>query len=363
MTYRVELGESVEVALRRIGHELTTDALVHLRGIDGPDADPVKAVHRSRKRCKELRGLVRLVRPALGDRYREANVTFRDAARVLSDYRDAHALLATFDDMVAVCCEDLPDGGLGPVRVELLRRATASTVALSGESEIVAEAIELIEDGRSQIDRWELDDDDSEWAAIGSGIAKTYGRGVDALHSTFDDPTAEHFHELRKRAKYTWYHLQLIEATAPGVLGPLADRFHLLSDALGDAHDLAVLRAKIDSDPDMFGGHVVSERTSLFFGNAQSELERRAVSAARRLYAESPKRFVRRLGDYWRVAEQHGAESSTGELTDLFESTSPLSNLTVRELRARAESAGIIGRWSMRRDELVTTMMANGVGA
>lgn len=171
------MEEPVEVALKRIGQELAVDALDHLRVIDGPDADPVKAIHRSRKRCKELRGLVRLVRPALGDRYSTANAAFRDAARVLSDYRDSHALLATFDDLVAVRFEDLPDGGLGPIRVELSRRATASTAAVGGDSEVVAEAIELIEDGRSQIDRWQLDGPDSEWGPVASGIAKTYGPG------------------------------------------------------------------------------------------------------------------------------------------------------------------------------------------
>ena len=47
-------------------------------------------VHDVRKRCKKVRGLLRLVRPGLGPDYRRANADVRDAARELSSLRDAH---------------------------------------------------------------------------------------------------------------------------------------------------------------------------------------------------------------------------------------------------------------------------------
>ena len=48
-------------------------------------------------------------------------------------------------------------------------------------------------------------------------------------------------HEWRKRTKDAGYHVRLLRDAAPSILEPLEDRFHDLSDALGDAHDLVVI--------------------------------------------------------------------------------------------------------------------------
>src|SRR5215471_7581166 len=60
-----------------------------------------KAVHDARKRLKRVRAGLRLLRTALGDRlYREENASFRDAARPLTEVRDAKVLLDTFDQLL-----------------------------------------------------------------------------------------------------------------------------------------------------------------------------------------------------------------------------------------------------------------------
>src|SRR6056297_195459 len=99
MGYVLERDESVEDGVRRIAREQLDDAVDDLENLI--DDDPADAVHDVRKRCKKVRGLVRLVRPSLGeDTYRVANDTARDAGRHLSDLRDATALMETFELVV-----------------------------------------------------------------------------------------------------------------------------------------------------------------------------------------------------------------------------------------------------------------------
>ena len=180
------------------------------------------AVHDFRKRCKKLRGLVRLVRPAMADgQYRAANTSFRDASRALSAHRDAHALVATFDSVIAASTNRLSTGGLGAVHEVLAQRSGAETDAVAERSESIEQALDLLHDGRAQIDDWCLGSEG--WDAIAGGLDKTYPRGVDALAAVVASPTAANHHELRKRAKYTRFHVRLLADAAPSVLRPLRE--------------------------------------------------------------------------------------------------------------------------------------------
>ena len=77
MAYRIRTkDDDVEQAVRRIACEQIDRALAE---IDDDGLDFARKVHQVRKRCKKLRGLVRLVRPAL-DAYGRENAAFRDAA-------------------------------------------------------------------------------------------------------------------------------------------------------------------------------------------------------------------------------------------------------------------------------------------
>lgn len=363
MTYEIQLTEPVGEAVRRIAHEQIDAAIDDLEGIDG-SRDLAGSVHDCRKRCKKARGLVRLVRPSVGDDvYSPANAALRDAARQLSGLRDAHALLETFDDLVAAT-HQLPDGGLGAVRAELARRAEVATASVGDDDERIDRAADLLRATRSRIDDWEPDDD---FSGVAGGLRTTYGRGRDALSEAMRAPSPEVFHEWRKRVKYTWYHLRLLTPVAPSVLEPMADRFHDLADALGDAHDLVVLVDQLDSEPDAFGGDEQSQTARLLLDGWRSDLERRAVGLGRRLYAEKPKHLVKRLGTCWEAAADGGAEPDAGEISALAarlglgtsgHETDGLAQLTVVELHERAGSLEIPGRSAMRRDDLVASLRA-----
>ena len=297
MGYRFERDETVGDAFRRIARTQSDKALDEVGSAAANPADE-DAIHDCRKRCKKLRGLIRLVRPALDQAtYRAANEAFRDAARELSGLRDAQALLATFDSVVAVPSEPPRLDDFESVRAELVRRAGAEPDGDDAGASTFERAGDLLRAGHDLVVDADLHADG--WGAVRGGLAQTYRRGRDALEVVYDDPTPDNFHELRKRAKYSWYHLRLLGPSAPAILDPLAKQFERLAEGLGDAHDLAVLRVQLDDDPDSFGGEATVHAALELLDQHREKLEHDGVSLAEQLYAEPPKPFARRLERYW----------------------------------------------------------------
>jgi CHAD domain-containing protein len=215
MDYSIDPTRPVIDEVRRVAEEQLGRAR---RDLEEPGDDPVAATHDCRKRCSKLRGLARLVRPALGGGYRPANVALRDAARQLDSLRDAHPLLETFDAVVAAEPAGSSGCDLSPVRAELQTRSDeANRRAREGSGELDV-AHRLLVEAEDAIATWELDESGVD--AVADGLRRTYRRGRTALGSAVEDPSDERFHEYRKRTKYTWYHLRLLEPVAPSVLAP-----------------------------------------------------------------------------------------------------------------------------------------------
>ena len=108
-------------------------------------------------------------------------------------------------------------------------------------------------------------------------------------------PLRRNLHEWRKRAKDLWYQLRILRDAWPRLLGVTVDQAHELTELLGDHHDLAVLAE------DLRGREDLGDRDA--FESAIEEHQRELLDAAlehrRRLYAEKPKAFGRRIARYW----------------------------------------------------------------
>ncbi len=151
MAYRLEPSASTQDEVRRVANERLGKAIVLLDGLSGSGPDEIEdAVHEVRKRCKETRGLARLVRPALGDQFGRLNHTVRDAANELSSIRDAHALLGTFDDLRETTGRE-DDPLLDQVRSRQAASADAATRAINAGDRRIKDARRLLVDARCQV--------------------------------------------------------------------------------------------------------------------------------------------------------------------------------------------------------------------
>lgn len=293
MPFRILGHETVEAGVRRIAAEQVERAI---DAVTGGEESIHEGVHDARKRCKKVRAVIRLVRPALGDTYRRENARFRDAGRLVSDARDATAIIETFDGHLAAPFAGQLDGDrLSAVRGVLVERRDEVVDGL-GLDDRVAELVDALRAGRVATQGWSLTDDG--WDALGPGLGKTYGRARKAMAAAYDERTTEAFHEWRKRAKYHRYHLKLLRELWPGPVKARRTACHDLTDYLGDDHDLAVLRGVLEQEAGRFDDGDLRVMLAVL-DRRRGELQALARPVGSRLLAETPDRFVERFGAYW----------------------------------------------------------------
>src|SRR5262245_25721620 len=99
MSFQLQPEHSLRKSLRRIARSQMDAVLKELTaGANGPRDE---VVHEVRKSFKKVRAVLRLVRPVIGEKcYRRENTCFRDAARPLTEVRDARILIETLDALV-----------------------------------------------------------------------------------------------------------------------------------------------------------------------------------------------------------------------------------------------------------------------
>jgi CHAD domain-containing protein len=306
MAYRLSIADDVSSSVRACAREQLAGAVGRL---EHAGEDPVTAVHEARKHLKKTRALLRLARPALGKRaYREENDALREIALALSRARDADVRVQTAAALAEHATGRLPADVFEQLRATLGAEADSER----GDGEAVPDlggVVEALRAAERRVERWPLHD--ADWDDVLRGVARAYTRGRDAFAASRAEPTPERLHEWRKRAKDLWYHQRLLTPAWPGVLSAQADEAHTLTELLGDDHDLAVLVARLAA-PAPLPPAVDAERTALLalVEQRSEELRAAATELGRRIYAESPKAFSRRLARYVRTAVEESRTSA-----------------------------------------------------
>ncbi|NRB55665.1 MAG: CHAD domain-containing protein [Salinicola sp.] len=284
MPYRLKAREEIESGVRRIATEQVDRARRALAG-----EHPADAIHELRQRCKKIRALLRLVRPALGKRYALENRRFRDLAREVAGDRDDQVLVTTFDALLAQVDERIDRRHYAAIRRKLdLRRQHACGQETSPD--LGALDARLLE-AREAIALWCLDR--SGFAAIAGGWQRSYEQGRDALARVRVEPTTVALHDWRKRVKYHRHHCSLLREAWPRVLEARAEEGHRLSDMLAE-HLNAGEMSSVDA----------SRRAQLatWIERRRAKLRSEALPLGRRLFAEPGKPVRKRMARYWGVA-------------------------------------------------------------
>jgi len=305
VTYRLELGETVAAGAARVAREELTSAIDGLAAADAAGRD--KAVHEARKSLKKVRAVLRLVRDGMDpSTYREQNAALRDAGRGMSAARDARVLVDTLDGLTGRFADLLSPGAFSPVRDALAAEHEQLQARRAGDGAGVDGAVAAIGAARDAVDRWDVRDGPS---LLPGGLRRIYARGADRFAEARAEPGPERMHEWRKRAKDLWYSTLLVAPAWPGPLGALADEAHTLADHLGDEHDLAVFAERVLADPGRFRSEADRATMADLAERRREELRSAALGLGRRVYAERPKAFVRRLAAHTRAWRDDGGET------------------------------------------------------
>lgn len=121
MAFRLDQKEPFMKGVKRIVREqidLAFDEMAH-RPIDS-----ITVPHQARKRCKKIRALIRLIKIGMKNReiYQQENRRYRDAARKISDIRDAQVMIETYDHLMDSLNPRIDRREFGPIRRQLSQR-------------------------------------------------------------------------------------------------------------------------------------------------------------------------------------------------------------------------------------------------
>ncbi len=201
-------------------------------------------VHTVRKRIKKARALVPILRESLGKkRTLKVDHSLRDAARPLSESRDAAALLKILDELEERFLGFVPSEAFASARANLLESAAEISRKVLDEDSSFETTTKLLRSADRRLDRWEIDDTQARPL---TAIERSYRRTRNADKIARKDPSSENLHTLRKRAKALRTQLGLLGDGPANPTGRLRLRLGLLARELGERHDLDNLRAVLE---------------------------------------------------------------------------------------------------------------------
>jgi CHAD domain-containing protein len=292
VAYQFKRGEPVPEGIRRIAREQLEAAVDSLNGESKRDA----AIHDARKRVKKTRALLRLVKDELGDVYVAENTRLRDSGRGLSAFRDAAAIIGTFDDLCERYRDELGNHNLDSIRRGLLLHKTRAE-RKAGIKDALHKISASLAHSAKRTGRWTLATDG--FAAIAPGLEDTFRRGAKALADVRKHPRSESFHEWRKRVKDHWYHVRLLEDLWSDVMSGYEKSLKQLEDWLGSDHNLTVLRERIAAEPEFYGTAQDIDLLMSLMSRQEKEWRDCALRMGERVYLEAPGRFRRRMAQLW----------------------------------------------------------------
>jgi hypothetical protein len=215
----------------------------------------------------------------------------RAARRVLSRLRDADASIETFDRLRSRFAERIPEHTAGVIRTRLTRQKTTITRRAQSGAGLVR-AGKTLQRLRRSVKRWVASSIDlSEFPQV---LGRSFRASRKAMKRAQIRGRAPDFHDWRKRVKNLWYQLRLAERMVVGMTTQI-EEFRELETALGEEHNLAVLRRKLSRDRSLRKLNSQIDSLAAMSAALQDELRRSAVVLGMRLLKMSPKEFANDL--------------------------------------------------------------------
>lgn len=296
MAFRFRKNESLPDGLRRIARERVDKASGALQGA----GESPEGIHDARKKFKEIRALLRLAKDVLGASYDLEKAWYRDARRSLSASRESQVALKTWAALLGRFpeLETAPAGALVRHRLETrLEGMSENAARLAAEAR--QRLMESLPEARERIAGWRLGS--AAFEDLAGGIRRTYRQGRRGMRNARGSGDDALWHEWRKRTQDLWYQTKLLRPVWPEGLSDREKRLKRLSDLLGDDHDLAVFRALLGREPELFGHLDFRNQLEERIAARQHHLRTRASRQGSGLWEDRPRDYAHRIEVYWKA--------------------------------------------------------------
>lgn len=292
---------------RRLAEFQIDATMTALSGADGSTGP-----HEARKQLKELRALLRLVRPADEAFFQRENVRYRDIAHALAGVRGAAALVETIDRFIRDFPGETAAGELAGVRRRLVAERDHLIASGSGFEKLAREAVADCRLGRAALDRLDLPERPiKEATLLANGMAKVARKADAARRRARRTDAAIEFHEMRKAVKQHWSHLRLLAKVWPEHRKRRVKATKRLGNRLGELHDIDVMRILIAKEPCRVGSPEEIALLEHLLERKEILLKRKSLKSAKRLFKAKPARLARRVRrNYFRTARRARKEQA-----------------------------------------------------
>ncbi len=306
--HALQLGgaEPLGVGVKRVTMEQLELAA---RGFFGSSADFGLAVHESRKSIKRIRALLRLIRDGLPKKvFAFENQSLRESAHLLADVRETQGVLDAATSVQSLYGDLLADGTFDELVSGLERRRNLAEASALEDPNLVGRFVRSLERAYHRYASWPTDEEarsvygggiDNSYGVIHPGLRRTFSHGRHNMVRAYREPTAENFHDWRKRAKDLRHQMEFLAPLWPEVVVGTAITLDHLGGMLGEDHDLAELSALLTQRPDLCPDPRERSLFNALAGQRRDELQAASEILGRRVFAERPAALTDRFGEYW----------------------------------------------------------------
>jgi hypothetical protein len=295
--YRLHPQQPVAHEVRRIAARQLELAIEGLTGTDLGNQDD--SVHTARRHIKKVRALIRLVRPAMGRRYRVANRVLRAVSQLLAPIADGQATVDTLTRVAERHRRDLPADVAAQVRAWLVRREAMAYEA-AALSDVLETAAALLRAQHDAVEHWRLRP--GGFRAVAGGLQRTARASRRAMARAKASSRSKDYHAWRQRAKDQWLQTRLLEGRCGDALALDERRLEALDGYLGECHNCAILREVLTADSTL--NRSDAARCLRAVRSYERQLRRYARRLGTAIYRETPKDFVKRVRRLWRSTQR-----------------------------------------------------------
>lgn len=272
-------------ALAAAGHAILTDA----RGaLADPRLTDAEVVHELRKALKRWRALLRILAGPIGDRALALRRQARSLMQALAGARDAQSALDALADL-RNAKPPLPAATFGSLEARLLAMKNAAE-AKAFTNPMRRRLSRYLDTASQALERWPIETINS--TAVTDTLASTYRRARRLVPDNWRDAEAERLHELRRRVVEHRHQMEFIDRLPKRRAGPRARQTQCLRNRLGACQDLAVLSGFMAPRQPLARWR---SRTLPAIETRRAAHLNEAAKLSKRLFAEKPKAFRRRL--------------------------------------------------------------------
>lgn len=291
MSYTIETNQPFFAEIQKVADSQVQKALDNFRSQE----DLEETIHDIRKRCKKIRAAWRLVRDELGEEeYKKRNRFYRDTARLISDLRDATSVIEALDMLEVRFGDAVYKSTFAEARKVLQDRRDEQLSQVNGRPAVMKRVEKRLQEGLQSINP--IQQSFEGWEPTVKSVTRTYKRAYRLFHEMQENPSSERMHQWRKRTKYLRYQLRLLKRSWPEMINPWRKQLHDLSDWQGDHHDLHELKKVITEQQDI--SPLNRSTLQALATQHQEYCYAMAIPLGKRLFAEKPKHFAKRLHTY-----------------------------------------------------------------